>query len=87
MLRKFNPLPVFTLKLSKLSKNVKIFASYANRQNPLKIVHFFWPHITIVPVAIWAEACPFASSSTESLNTAGLKLFVVYIYLKIGWGG
>ena len=42
----------------------------------------FWPLITIVPVVIWAEACPIASSSTKSLNTAGLKLFVVYIHQK-----
>ena len=34
------------------------------------------PHVT-VPVVLWAEACPFASSSTESLSTMGLNVLCV----------
>ena len=34
------------------------------------------PHVT-VPVVLWAEACPFASSSTASLSTTGLNALCV----------
>ena len=69
--------------MSKFTQN----STHCDDAPKLFIFLSFWPFITIVPVVIWAEACPIASSSTESLNTAGLKLFVVYTYLKkTEWG-
>ena len=41
------------------------------------LLHFLWaPHVT-VPVVLWAEACPFAFSSTKSLSTTGPNILCV----------
>ena len=75
-------------KLLKILKILKI--SNFSKGATINVTSFFlWaPHV-IVPVVLWAEACPFAFSSTESLSTTGLN---VYVYkkpfnLKLGGGG
>ena len=68
-------------KLLKILKILKIlkFLKMSNYQRYFKIFFLLLaPHVT-VPVVLWAEACPFASSSTESLSTTGLN---VYVYKK-----
>ena len=92
---KFIPLLLFTLKLSKLSKLLKmsklskfsqINAKHVTSTN-LLIFFMFSSLMTIVPVVIWAEACPFASSSTESLFHHRTKTVYVYTHLTNRVGG
>ena len=76
------------LKILKKCLNFSKFSKFSNSQNSqiLKMSYyqryfkFFFlllaPHVT-VPVVLWAEACPFASSSTESLSTTGLNVLCV----------
>ena len=71
------------LKILKIPKILKIFKILKFPKCPtINITSIFFfslllaPHVT-VPVVLWTEACPFASSSTESLSTTGLNVLCV----------
>ena len=79
-------------KLSKISEISK-FTKITKILNHSCIFFFFFffllaPNVT-VPVVLWAEACPFASSSTTVPVHHGTERFYVYknfnLFLK--WGG
>ena len=65
-------------KFSKILKILKILKTLKMSNYPRHLIFFFLlaPHVT-VPVVLWAEACPFASSSTVSLPTTGLNVLCV----------
>ena len=80
---KLFPLPKFTLKclncpkISKISKFPKL-TKIPNHSCIIIFFPFFFllaPNVT-VPVVLWAEACPFASSSTAVPVHHGIERFM-----------
>ena len=65
------------LKILKILKiNLKFLKFFKMSNYPCHFIFLLAPHVT-VPVVLWAEACPCASSSTESLSTTGLNVLCI----------
>ena len=77
-------------KLSKIFKMPKFSKITKISNHSFSIIFFTFllvgPYVT-VPVVLWAEACPFASSSTVSLSTTGLNILCVQKILTFSLNG
>ena len=94
---KFFPLPKFTLERqnsqnSQNYQNFPIFLNHAKTKLSTPLYLFFFllaPNVT-VPVVLWAEACPFASSSTAVPVHHGTERFMCtkfQPFSQMGGGG
>ena len=85
------PENVKILKITKIPK-FQIFSKLCQNQTIHTTLFFFfscWPLMSQIPVVLWAEACPFASSSTAVPVHHGTERFMCTknfnLFLK--WGG